>query len=188
MKTSRIVLLAGAALLVAGTGLPALAQPGPRHGAGGFAMGEAFARADTNNDGRVSRDEGWTWLQARFAEVDANRDGGVTIEELRAYVDARRGNRPGPRPEMREQMEQRGAAMFRALDANSDGKVTLDELRPFAEAMFRARDTNSDGALTREEVSFRRDGGHHHRGPGMGPGGDRRGPPQPAQPPATQPN
>jgi Ca2+-binding EF-hand superfamily protein len=193
MTTSRIVLLAGAALLVAGTAaLPALAQPGPRGGGGGFAMGEAFARADTNNDGRVSRDEGWAWLQARFAEVDANRDGGVTIEELRAYMDARRGNRPGPRPEARQQMEQRGAAMFRALDVNSDGKVTLEELRPFAEAMFRARDANSDGALSREEVSVRRDAGHHHRGPGMGPGmgpgGERRGAPPAAQPPATQPN
>jgi Ca2+-binding EF-hand superfamily protein len=186
MKTSRIVLLAGAALLVAGTAaLPALAQPGPRGGGGGFAMGEAFARADTNNDGRVSRDEGWAWLQARFAEVDANRDGGVTMEEMRAYAQARMGNRQ-PRPEMRERMEQRVASMFRALDVNSDGKVTLEELRPFAEAMFRARDANSDGALSREEVSFRRGGGHHHRGPGMGPGGERRGPP--AQPPATQPN
>ncbi len=187
MKTSRIVLLAGAALLVAGTAaLPALAQPGPRHGGGGFAMGEAFARADANNDGRVSRDEGWSWLQARFAEVDANRDGGVTIEEMRTHAQARMGNRQ-PRPEMRERAEQRGQGMFRALDANSDGRVTLEELRPFAEAMFRARDANSDGALSREEVSFRR-GGHHHRGPGMGPGGERRGPPPAAQPPATQPN
>jgi Ca2+-binding EF-hand superfamily protein len=189
MKTSRIVLLAGAALLVAGTAaLPALAQPGPHgrgHGGGGFALGEAFGRADVNNDGQVSRDEAWAWLQARFAEVDANRDGGVTMEEMRAYAQARMGNRQ-PRPEMRERMEQRGASMFRALDANSDGKVTLEELRPFAEAMFRARDANSDGALSREEVSFRRGGGHHHRGPGMGPGGERRGPP--AQPPATQPN
>jgi Ca2+-binding EF-hand superfamily protein len=190
MKTSRIVLLGGAALLAVGAlvAVPAFAQGGPghhRHGGGGFAAGEAFARADANNDGRVSRDEGWTWLQARFAEVDANRDGGVSIEEMRAYAQARMGGRTPP-AEMQQRAEQRGQGMFRALDVNADGRVTLDELRPFAEAMFRARDANADGALSREEVAMRR-GGHHgqygQRGPGMGPGqgmgpgGERRGPP-----------
>ncbi|MBX6374168.1 MAG: hypothetical protein IRZ13_08000, partial [Acetobacteraceae bacterium] len=53
--------------------------PGRRGGAGGFAAGEAFARADANGDGRVTRDEGWVWLQARFTEVDANKDGSVTL-------------------------------------------------------------------------------------------------------------
>ena len=46
MKTSRIVLLAGAALLAVGVTGVALAQPGPGRGGPGFAMGEAFARAD----------------------------------------------------------------------------------------------------------------------------------------------
>jgi Ca2+-binding EF-hand superfamily protein len=189
MKSTRTAWLAGAALLAsAAVALPALAQsgPGPRHG-GGFAAGEAFARADANNDGRVTRDEGWSWLQARFTEVDTNRDGGVSIEEFRAYAQSRMGNRTPP-AEMRERMEQRGAGMFRALDVNGDGRVTLEEMRPFAEAMFRARDTNNDGALTREEVRpARYEGHHHHRGPGygpgmMGPGGERRGPPAGAQP------
>jgi hypothetical protein len=167
MKTTRIAILAGAALTAAAVAIaPALAQPGPGghgghgghhggRGAGGFAAGEAFARADANNDSRVTREEGWTWLQARFAEVDANRDGGVAFEELRAYAQARMGNR-APSGERQQRAEQRGQGMFRALDANADGRVTLEELRPFAEAMFRARDTNSDGALSREEVMPRR--------------------------------
>ncbi|HEV7268203.1 MAG TPA: EF-hand domain-containing protein [Falsiroseomonas sp.] len=192
MKTSRIVLLAGAALLVTGAvALPVLAQPGPGGGRvghhGGFAMGEAFARADANSDGQVSRDEGWNWLQSRFAEVDANGDGGVTIEEMRAYAESRMGGR-GPRPQMRQRAEQRGQAMFRALDANTDGRVTLEELRPFAEAMFRARDTNADGQLSREEVRPRRGAHHRHGGRGYGPGGERGGPPPAAQPPAQQSN
>jgi hypothetical protein len=206
MKTSRIALLAGAAAIAGALSLPAFAQPSPAQGPGpaqgpaagrgapGFAMGEAFARADTNNDSRVSRDEGWTWLSARFVEIDANRDGGVTVEEFRAYATARMGGRT-PRPEMRERAEQRGQAMFRALDVNADGKITLEEIRPFAEAMFRARDINNDGALSREEVQARRGGGygHHHRdgrgpmgGPMGGPGGERRGPPPAA--PAPQSN
>ncbi|WP_270938442.1 EF-hand domain-containing protein [Falsiroseomonas oryzae] len=206
MKTSRIALLAGAALIAGGAfALPALAQPGPgagpgghHRGGGGFAAGEAFARADTNNDSRVSRDEGWTWLQARFVEIDANRDGGVTIEEFRAYARTRMGGRTPP-AEAQQRAEQRGQGMFRALDANGDGRISLEEIRPFAEAMFRARDTNSDGFLSREEAMPRRVGYHgHHHGPGyggpgtgpgmMGPGGERRGPPPAAQPPAGQSN
>ncbi|WP_170984882.1 EF-hand domain-containing protein [Roseomonas sp. AR75] len=184
MKTSRIALVAGAAVIAGALALPAFAQPGPgqgrgpdgpRRGAPGFAMGEAFARADTNADSQVSRDEGWVWLQARFAEVDGNRDGGVTIEEFRAYVQTRMGGRTPPAG-AREQGEQRGQAMFRVLDVNSDGRVTLEEIRPFAEAMFRSRDANSDGQLTRQEVMPRR--ASHHRGPhGHGQGGERRGPP-----------
>ncbi|WP_439595947.1 EF-hand domain-containing protein [Falsiroseomonas sp.] len=182
MLSKRIALFAGAALTLAAGALPVLAQPAPGPGPGGppraghgFALGEAFARADVDNDGRVTRDEGWAWLQARFQEVDADRDGGVSMEEMRAFATARMGGR-GPR----RGMEQGAQGMFRALDVNSDGKVTLEEIRPFAEAMFRARDVNSDGALTREEVRPRhrgpRPGEHPHRGPA-----DRGGPP-PAAP------
>jgi Ca2+-binding EF-hand superfamily protein len=183
MKTSRFVLLGGAALLAATAfAIPAIAQSGPghhhHHRGGGFAAGEAFARADANNDGRVTLEEGRAWLAARFAEIDANRDGGVTFEEMRAYARARMGDRQPP-AEMQQRAEQRGQGMFRALDANSDGRVTLEEVRPFAEAMFRARDTNADGALTREEAMPR---GGERRGDrmGHGAGGERRGPP-PAQ-------
>src|SRR5687768_14971239 len=132
MRASRIALIAGAALVSGALALPVLAQPAPGQGPGpgpgggraapGFAMGEAFARADTNNDGRVSRDEGWTWLQARFAEVDANRDGGATFEESRDYAQNRMGRRAPP-PERRERAEQHGRAMFRALDVNGDSRV-----------------------------------------------------------------
>jgi Ca2+-binding EF-hand superfamily protein len=192
MKTSRIVLLAGAALAATGVvavAVPAFAQMGPgyhHHGrGGGFAAGEAFARADANNDGRVTLEEGRAWLAARFTDIDTNRDGGVTSEEMRAYAQSRMGGRTPP-AEMQGRMEQRGQAMFRALDANADGRVTLEEVRPFAEAMFRARDLNNDGALTRDEVMRRRGEMRGDRGPGMGmgPGGERRGPP--AQAPAQQ--
>lgn len=205
MTTSKKFLLAGVAVVAMGalgaTGV-AFAQPGPHHGGrsgnmGGFAAGEAFARADANNDSRVTLDEGRTWLQARFAEVDANSDGGVTWEEMRAFAEARMTTRrtaatPGAAPATppatppggsaegrRGMMEQRGQAMFRAMDANGDGRVTFAEIQPFAEAMFRARDMNADGALTREEVMPRRgQHGGRHGGPAGTPGGGERGGPQ----------
>ncbi|MFN6277387.1 MAG: EF-hand domain-containing protein [Alphaproteobacteria bacterium] len=121
----------------------------------GFAVGEAFARADANNDGKVTREEANAWLAARFAEIDANKDGGLTAEEIRAFYTARRGEGRGPPEGMRERMEDRQAARFRFIDADLDGKITLHELRVMADAMFRSMDADGDGALTRAEVQRR---------------------------------
>ncbi len=158
MKTRTLAFLAGGGALLGLAAIPAIAQPGPgghhggqHHGGragGGFALGEAFARADANNDGRVTRDEGWAWLQGWFQQMDANRDGGLTLEEAMAY---RQAQRPGS-GQMPARAQDRAQSMFRSLDANSDGRLTLEEIRPFAEAAFRGRDDNNDGALTREEI------------------------------------
>lgn len=153
-RTRKIALAALAVTLGAGalgaTALPALAQEGMRRGGD-----EIFRQADADRDGRVTAEEGWAALSARFAAADADKDGGVTWEEFRNYVRAemgRRGDRSGPPAGRGAAMEERGQGFFRALDADRDGKVTLAELRPFGEAMFRARDTNGDNALSREEV------------------------------------
>jgi hypothetical protein len=121
----------------------------------GFAAGEAFARADANNDAKVTRDEANAWLAARFAEIDANKDGGLTLDEIRAFYIARRGEGRGPPEGMRERMETHQSARFRFVDADLDGKITLPELRVMADAMFRSMDADSDGALTRTEVQRR---------------------------------
>ena len=50
----------------------------------GQAMGgHMFARADANNDGRVTLNEAMTPAMAAFDRADANRDGTVTPEERR---------------------------------------------------------------------------------------------------------
>ena len=138
----------------------------------GFAVGEAFARADANNDGKVSREEANAWFAARFAEIDANKDGGLTLEETRAFYTARRGEGRGPPEGMRERMEDRQVARFRFVDADLDGKITLPELRVMADAMFRSMDADSDGALTRTEMQRR----------GRRTDGPRAAPLTPAQP------
>ena len=130
-------------------------QRGDGMGMMGFAAGEAFARADANNDGKVTREEANAWLAARFAEIDANKDGGLTLEETRAFYTARRGEGRGPPEGMRERMETHQSARFRFIDADLDGKITLPELRVMADAMFRSMDADSDGALTRAEVQRR---------------------------------
>ncbi|WP_424134495.1 EF-hand domain-containing protein [Roseomonas chloroacetimidivorans] len=152
MTPRKLTLAALTATLGLGAlGVPAMAQPAmPRGGQ------QLFRHADTNHDGRVTAEEAWSTLSARFGEADANKDGGVTWDEFRSYVqaqmEAHRGKRPAPPAAAQARMEQRGQGFFRALDADRDGRVTLVELRPFADAMFRARDANADNVLTRDEV------------------------------------
>ena len=167
-RTTRTLVLAsvfalGAAGLASAQPAPGPQGPGAYHmhysqrgdGMMGFAAGEAFARADANNDGKVTRDEANAWLAARFAELDANKDGGLMIEEIRAFYAARRGEGRSPPEGMRERMETRQAARFRFVDADLDGKITLPELRVMTDAMFRSMDADGDGSLTRAEVQRR---------------------------------
>ena len=147
--------LFGAALI--GAAAPALAQPGPPPGPRGErGPGMMFDRIDANKDGRVTWEEAWAYVQARFAAADTDKDGRLTQAEMAAARPmgghhGRPGGRAegGPPPGMRERML---GMMFRGLDANRDGFVTLDEARPMAEARFRAMDANGDGAVTRDEL------------------------------------
>jgi hypothetical protein len=59
---------------------------------------ERFKRADTNGDGRISREEAqksMPQLARDFDRIDANKDGVVTLEELEAGRKARAGASKG---------------------------------------------------------------------------------------------
>lgn len=72
---------------MAGPGQRMGARDGRRDGAGrGGAWGHAMTIADTNRDGRVSRDEAMATARSMFDRADANRDGTVTPEERRAAM------------------------------------------------------------------------------------------------------
>ncbi len=193
-------------VLLAAAPVAALAQPGPGPGAGsgvgpgagagggpgpgrpgpGARAAAMFDTIDANRDGRVTWEESWTFVQARFSAADRDGNGGLTQEEMqqamRALWDARRqaaqqggqgpgpGAGPGPGPGRGPNASEHMGAMFRALDADRNGSVTLIEIRPAVEARFRAIDANMDNVIERSEMPQRQ-----HRGPGRGGPGNAPG-------------
>jgi Ca2+-binding EF-hand superfamily protein len=166
----RKFLLAAALAGTAIGGVAIAGQAGP--GAGGGMM-----RADTDGDGKISRQEFLAQADARFARLDTNGDGVITADEFAARREANRERRGGfgqradgdiPPSSVPPQ----GGSAFDRLDTNHDGKVTRDEYRAEANARFDRLDTNHDGFIDQNEMAAMRHGGGGMGGGGMGgPGG-----------------
>ena len=99
---------------------------------------ERLARADTNNDGQLTRDELTKMWQASAAEmkkkVDTNGDGVISDEERAkaraAFWDKR----------------------FSELDKNKDGALTADEVPARMWDHIKIADANGDNKVTRAEI------------------------------------
>ena len=124
---SRMIFLA--ALLVAA---PAAAQLGDPVA--------AFASADSNHDGVVSRAEFVAARQARSAMLDRNGNGG--LDRADAAVIARF------RPEAAATID----ALLTAADTDHDGKVSRAELAAAPVPVFDRADANHDGVVASAEV------------------------------------
>ena len=150
-KTSLIAtLLAATTASIAYAQAPADAPRGER----GQKMQERLKAADTNGDGKVSRDEANASLPGiakNFDAIDSNKDGFITMDELRAA-----GGKRGRGQQMQEH--------FKAADTNGDGKISREEANaslPHIAKNFDAIDTNKDGFITLDEL--RAAGGKHER-------------------------
>jgi EF hand len=112
----------------------------PSEPTAGTAEGDAFSPADTNHDGKLSRNEASDFLVIKiFISRDANHDGRMTLEEWIGGDPAR-------------------TADFKKRDANDDGIVTMKEAITYGRAhgmvnqIMLEADTDHDGALSRAEV------------------------------------
>lgn len=62
---------------------------------------QRFASADTNGDGRLSRDEaksGMPRVYRNFDAIDSAHAGSITLAQIEAYVASQRGKRGGGAP------------------------------------------------------------------------------------------
>ena len=96
-RARRAIAVGIAAFAVSGAGfaqaqMRAPSQTPDKSGAMDTSAAEAaFKRADTNKDGKLSKEESARLpaINARFAEVDANHDGSLSLEEFIAAYTAK---------------------------------------------------------------------------------------------------
>lgn len=96
-----------AALTLAAAGGVALAQQAPA------GAPQRHARADADNDGRISQAEFVQQRVQRLTASDANHDGTVSVEERQAAMQARRA--------------ERNTTRFAAMDTDSNGAISRSE-------------------------------------------------------------
>lgn len=183
------IFFAGAAL-AALAAAPALAQPGgegrgrltpPQTRADVQAHVQArFARADTNRDGFVTRDEVRARAEGRraqrqerrgerrerrFEQLDANNDGVISraeFEASRAVLGGDRSERLATGAEWRGRRFDRrggrggmmagfGGRAFAMMDLDRDGRVALAEAQRAALQRFDRVDSNRDGRISVDE-------------------------------------
>ena len=146
------ILLATAGLLA--TSLAVAQVAAPRQAERGQRGAEAFAKSDSNRDGRLSLAEFERARSARIAEqfkqLDINHDGSLIQDEMRQSMRQHRelrSSRKHERMAMREKL--------RGLDANGDHALTRAEIGDKAPKLaehFGDFDLDRDGRLTRDEI------------------------------------
>lgn len=101
----------------------------------------AFANADSNGDGMITRAEFQQSRSARFDKADRNRDGAVSRDDFKRLARFR--------PVAVDRLD----AFISEADANGDGRVTRDEITKAPMPMFDRTDANRDGRIDQAELA-----------------------------------
>lgn len=111
----------------------------------GSKLEAAFKRADTDNDGTLTRAEAKSLprVAKNFDAIDTDKDGTVSLGEIRASMKA-----------AAKAMHDRGVERFKSADKDSDGTLTKDEAKalPRVSKNFDAIDADKDGTVSEQEI------------------------------------
>jgi Ca2+-binding EF-hand superfamily protein len=112
----------------------------------GEKLGDAFKKADTDNDGSLTKDEAkpLKGVSKHFDEIDFDKSGTVTMDEITSHLSS-----------MKKAMLARGEARFKEADKDNDGTLTKDEAKalPRVSKNFDAIDTDKDGTVSMAEIA-----------------------------------
>jgi Ca2+-binding EF-hand superfamily protein len=106
-------------------------------------MAERINKADSNADGKWTKDELSRMPEPIFKKLDKNGDAVLTRAELDAGRDALKA-RHGEHGDFAQHL-------LSKADTNSDGVIDSQEAQHLAEGRFDAVDKNHDGIVQREE-------------------------------------
>jgi Ca2+-binding EF-hand superfamily protein len=150
---------------------PTQAPPsGPLH----FEVDQFIKEYDRNGDGFLQRHEVPPWLRDRFDQLDTNQDGKLSRDELhKGIVHLQPRRRPSDVVFVLIEMsdcDQECAGelqhiydVLRQLDTNHNGKIDADELKTMRQRLLEERvdrrlqelDTNHDGKISKDEARGR---------------------------------
>ena len=163
MKThTKIVLGALVAAMAIGTTAVAV-QAGSRghHGKSFDRAEHLFERYDTNQDGKITKDEIASARKASITKYDADKNGQLSLDEFQGLFN--------------EIMRHRMVRMFQKLDRDGDAKVSEAEIARRVDRMMAHLDRNDDGEIECSELK-RKHKGHDrdHDRDERGRHGDRK--------------
>lgn len=146
MKThTKIVLGALVAAMAIGTTAVAV-QAGSRghHGKSFDRAEHLFERYDTNQDGKITKDEIASARKASITKYDADKNGQLSLDEFQGLFN--------------EIMRHRMVRMFQKLDRDGDAKVSEAEIARRVDRMMAHLDRNDDGEIECSELKRKHKG------------------------------
>ncbi len=116
---------------------------------------ERLKQADTDGDGKISKEEAPERLQANFDRIDENTNGFIDENEIRKMAErvGGRGGRRGASPNPDSQSGPGGGGGGGGFGAGGGGGgAGFGSPEGFVDRLFEL-DANNDGSLTREELA-----------------------------------